>query len=186
MTNTINLQPCDIFFTHGERLLSKLIRIGETLPGEEKSIVNHVGIVVGHGSIEIADAVEALSKVKLHTIYSQYHDKKDKVAIFRPLNLTDEQKILITCKAMKYVGNTYGYLKIATHLLDYFTGKHYVFRRLTNNDNYPICSWVVSHAYKAAGLDFGCDEGMADPDDIWDFCMNNPDKYHYIFPITNI
>ena len=45
---------------------------------------------------------------------------------------------------------------------------------------------MVSHSYKAAGLDFGCDPGMADPDDIWDFCISNPNKYHCILNLTNI
>lgn len=180
------LQPCDIFFTHGEKVLSKLIRLGETLPGEEEAVVNHVGIVTGYGPIDFADVVEALSRVVKHTIYSQYHNQKDKVAIYRPINLNSEQKYIITNKANSYVGDKYGYFKIVTHLLDYFTGKHYFFRRLANDDNYPICSWVVAHAYKAAGLNFGCEAGMADPDDIWDFCLKNPDKYKCVFELSNI
>lgn len=184
--NQIILQPADIFFTRGHSLFSRLIRFGETSFKEEKSIINHTGIVTGFGPIIIADSVEALLKVERHTLYSQYHNKKDKVAIFRPININEEQIIEIIRKANSYVGKQYGWLKIVAHSLDYFIGKKYIFRRLTNNDNYPICSWVVSHSYKAAGLNFGCDSGMADPDDIWDFCISNPNKYQRILNLTNI
>lgn len=183
---TLILHPCDIFFTRGTGLFSRLIRIGERAPGEEASVVNHVGIAVQYGPINVANVIEALVTVKKHTLYEQYHNKKDRVAIFRPANLTFEQKLEILVKADSYVGKKYGWLKISTHTLDYFTGRHYIFRRLTHNDNYPICSWVVSHSYKAAGLDFGCPPGMADPDDIWDFCVGNPDKYSRVLDLTNI
>lgn len=183
---TINITSMWYFLYSGDSLLSKLIRIGETSIGEEDSVINHVGIVTGYGPINIADSIEALVKVKQHTIYSQYHNQKDQVAIFRPNNLTPEQIVEIQRKAISYVGREYGYLKIATHTLDYVTGKHFIFRRLTHSDKYPICSWVVAHAYKAAGLDFGCDPGMADPDDIWDFCIKYPEKYSRILELTNI
>lgn len=167
-------------------MFSRLIRIGEKSLGEEKSIVNHVGIVSQFGPIDVADVIEALVTVKKHTLFEQYHNKSDKVAIFRPLNLSFEQSLEIILKANSYVGRNYGYSKIVTHALDYFIGKKYIFRRLTHSDNYPICSWVVSHSYKAAGLDFGCPPGMADPDDIWDFCVGNPDKYSCVLDLTNI
>lgn len=184
--HNFHIEPCDIFFTQGDGLFSRVIRIGEKHPGDWISIVNHTGIVVEQGTIESADVIEALVHVKKHTLWSEYHGRTDRVAIFRPLSLTDEQKSLIVNKALDYEGRDYGWLKIATHALDCFTGGHYIFRRMTNSDNYPICSWVVAHAYSKAGLTFGCDPGQANPDDIWDYCMSHQDKYQLIFNLQKV
>jgi len=180
------LQPCDIFFTRGNGLFSKLIRLGEKTPGDLISIVNHTGIITEPGTIKTANVIEALWKVEHHTLWSQYHNKKDEVAIFRPIGIDDEQKTIIVNKALDYEGRNYGWLKIATHAGDFFIGGHYFFRRLTDDDKYPICSWVVAHSYGKAGLHFGCDPGQANPDDIWDYCINHPNKYQYIFPLNRI
>ena len=184
--SAFKVEPCDIFFTRGYGFFSELIRIDESTWDDSKAVINHVGMVVNKGSLFTADAVEALAHVEKHTIYSQYHDHKDKIAIFRPigLSLDDSQKIIQ--KGLSYVGEDYGYLKIFGHFLDYFTGGHYIFRRVFNNDNYPICSWVVAHAYKAADLNFGCDPGMANPDDIWDYCIKHPLQYTKVFDLTKI
>ena len=181
-----HIEVCDIFFTHGNSLLSRAIRLGEKHPGDWISVINHTGIVVEQGTIGSADVIEALSKVKKHTLWSHYHGQSDQVAIFRPLGLTDEQKKIIVDKAIEYEGRIYGYAKIATNALDFFTGGHYIFRRLTNSDRYPICSWVVAHSYSKVGLTFGCDPGQANPDDIWDYCIANPDKYELVFNLQSI
>jgi hypothetical protein len=62
----------------------------------------------------------------------------------------------------------------------------YFFRRLTNNGNYPICSWLVAHSYSKAGKYFGCEPGAAEPDDIWDFVKSNTEKYKEIYHINSI
>lgn len=180
------LKPCDIFFTHGESFISKSIRYFEAPFGHAAEKVNHVGIVVKEGTIKNAQVVEALTKVKKHTLYEQYHNAKDQVIIYRPLDLREFEKRLIIAKALKYVGDDYGYLKIVMHLLDYFTGKHYFFRRFAKSDNYPICSWVVSFSYKAVRRYFDCDPGMAAPSDIYNFCVNNPYKYSCVLDFTRI
>ncbi len=53
-------------------------------------------------------------------------------------------------------------------------------------DDYPICSWLVAHAFACAGKDFGCEAGAATPDDIWDFVTTNADKYVRIHPLVPI
>ena len=65
-------------------------------------------------------------------------------------------------------------------LMDWGLKGAYVFRRLTHDDNYPICSWVVAYAYDAAGRRFGVDPGAADPDDIWDYVTSHPEEYRQI------
>ncbi len=179
------VKPCDIFFTRGKTFLSTAIRIFG-VGDDHKAKINHVGIVIEEGPINKANVIEALTKVKKHTIFDQYHNTSDKICIFRPLNLTQDESNKIIEKALSYENYKYGYLKLVTHFLDFFTGGNYIFRRLTNSDNYPICSWVVAHSYKAADKNFGCDACKANPDHIWDFCVNNPDKYSNVFQLQRI
>jgi hypothetical protein len=182
----LQVEPCDIFFTRGYGFFSKMIRWDESVWDYNKAKINHVGLIVESGQLLIANGVEALRTVQKHPIYDYYQPKKDMMAIFRPLGLTDEEKEFILTKGLSYVGAKYGYSKILGHSLDFFTGGHYIFRRLFNSDNYPICSWLVAHAYKAANLNFGCDPGMATPDNIWDFCIDNTLKYQQILQLVNL
>ena len=176
----IQLEPCDIFLTKGTNVVAKAIRFFTTKFGEKRAKVNHVGIIVHDGTLHSAVAVEALSKVRMHAL-RRYADKNTTgVAVYRPINLTEEEKQRIVAKAKTYVDRKYGFVKIAAHLFDWGLQGAYVFRRITNDDKYPICSWVVAHAYLAADKDFGVAAGAANPDDIWDFVTENPDKYSKI------
>lgn len=173
----ILLEPCDVFLTRGTSFVSKAIRFFTTGFGEKRSKVNHVGVIVEGGTLHSAIAVEALSKVRMHAMRRYAKKRTTGVAVYRPINLTEEEKQLIVDKAKTYVDRPYGYRKIAAHLLDWTLQGAYVFRRLTNDDEYPICSWLVAHAFKAADKHFGIEAGAANPDDIWEFVNSEEDKY---------
>ena len=178
-----DLKPGDIFFTRGTALISRLIRFFTRGLGEKRTRINHVGIVVEGGSADLAVVVEALRTVRQHRLARRYADGRTQVAVFRAANLTDQEIATIVRAAQSYVGRRYGYVKIVAHGLDWILQGAYVFRRLTRNDNYPICSWLVAHAYAKAGKDFGVEPGAATPDDIWDFAEANPDKYVQVRPL---
>lgn len=169
------LKAGDIFLTRGTGLISKLIRIFSTTGGEDRTQVNHVGIMING-----TEAVEALATVQRHSLFEQYGGTSHEVAIFRPINLTDEEIGLIVERAKNYVGKRYGYIKIAAHFGDWLLGGRYFFRRIASMDDYPICSWLVASSFAAAGKNFGCEVGQAEPDDIWDFVTTNKDKYEEI------
>ena len=44
-------------------------------------------------------------------------------------------------------------------------------------DRYPICSWLVAHAYGAAGVHFDVPPGAATPDDIWDYVISHSGEF---------
>ena len=92
----------------------------------------------------------------------------------------------VVAKAESYVGRRYGYLKILAHWADWLLQGAYVFRRLTKEDRYPICSWLVAHSFAAAGKHFGVEPGAATPDDIWDFVVAHPDVYREILPLARL
>ncbi len=108
------------------------------------------------------------------------------VAIYRPINLTEEEISFIISEAEEQVGKKYGYLKIVAHLLDWCLLGAYFFRRFTNSGKYPICSWLVAHSFSKENKHFGVEPGAAQPDDIWDFIIENPDKYEEVHPLKPI
>lgn len=181
----VELEPADIFLTCGTSIVSRAIRLVTRRFGEGRTQVNHVGIIVEGAPANDAMGVEALSKVVRRRL-GAYAGTSTKVAVYRPTNLTAEQIATIVGASEAYVGRSYGYLKIVTHGLDWLLQGAYVFRRLTNDDNYPICSWVVAQAYAKAGKDFDVAPGAASPDDIWDFLRGNPDKYREIIPLGRL
>lgn len=182
MENTF--QPGDIFLTQGTGFLSKAIRLFSRTCGEDRTRVNHVGIIVTPGSVKTCRVIEALHVVRRHSLWKRYGPPKpDRVAVYRPVKLKPEEIDIIVKEANEQVGKTYGYLKLLTHLLDWFLQGAYVFRRLTQNGNYPICSWLVAHAYSKVDMHFGVQPGAAQPDDIWDYVRARPQNFIPIYPL---
>jgi len=182
--NAPTLEPGDFFLTRGAGLLSRLIRLFTRSIGESRTMINHVGVIVEGGSPSTAVGVEALSQVVRHKLWSRYGPRtRQQVAIYRPVNLTPDQTALVVSTAEGYVGRKYGYLKIVAHLLDWLFLGVYFFRRLVRMDDYPICSWLVAHAFLKAGKTFGVPAGAASPDDIWDFVNGEPEKYRCVLPL---
>ena len=181
------LKPGDIFFTRGSGLLSRAIRVCTRSFGEKPSRVNHVGVIVEEGGIQTAMVVEALIKVRKHRLWKQYgSSKRQQVAVYRAKNLNPEQIEIIIAEANKQVGRRYGFGKIIAHFLDWLLTGAYVFRRLTSDPRYPICSWLVAHSYSEAGKHFGVAPGAADPDDIWDFIVKRTDIYESIIDLGSL
>jgi len=162
----IELLPADVFLTRGSSWLSRAIRFFTRGAGEARTKVNHVGLVVQGGPIDDAVVVEALSTVKQHKLIDKYGGGRSQVAVYRPVNLAPAELETVVSTARGYVGRKYGFVKILAHLGDWVLQGAYVFRRLAVMDEYPICSWLVAHAFKQAGKSFGVAARAATPDDI--------------------
>jgi hypothetical protein len=172
------LRTGDIFLVHGDGFVSNAIRHLTRRPGEKRGQISHVGIITDSGPMygeHPALAVEALfSGVRRGPFYLHLGER---LSVYRPINLSPEEIDSIRLRAIRYVGRRYGFMKILTHALDGLLFGAYVFRRLSNVDAWPICSWLVAHAYLAAGLDFGVPARAATPDDIDDFIQAHPECY---------
>jgi len=174
------LQACDVVLTRSETFVGKSIRFFTRRIGEGQTRVNHAGIM---GTPRLI--IEALQTVVRRSLTDAYGPpSKQQIAVYRPLNLTPEEQVKVMLKANSYVGMRYGYVKIVAQALDWALQGAYVFRRMAGMDKYPICSWVVAHAYSAAGKDFGVAAGAATPDDIHDFVIKHPDKYECVWPLS--
>jgi hypothetical protein len=179
------LEPCDIFFTRSKTWLGWLIRTCTRAPGESRTWAQHVGMIVSEGEDLDAIAIEALTTVERHPLRDEYGDGKTELIVYRPINLTDAEKIIIMVAAHADVGKQYGYGKLLLHFGDWccseVVGRDVcLFRRLALVDKFPICSFAVARWWAAAKKFFGVKVGAASPDDIWDFCQGNPDKYQRV------
>ena len=179
--------PCDKGFSRSERPYGRLIRFFTRSVGEPETMVNHVFDVTRGGTMYSAEIVEALWHVERHKLYDAYAGTNDQIAIFRPINLTSEQKQIILQDLLSDEGDSYGYLKIPLHLIDsvLFNGR-VVARKLAKHWKHQECSGKSARAWGKAGLYFGKEPWAADPDDMWDFCVSNPDKYELIWPLQAI
>lgn len=180
------LKPCDIFLTRGTGTLSRIIRFFTRSFGESRTMVNHVGLVVEEGTISTAVILEARSREIRSTLLKAYGSRDDSVAVYRPLNLTEEEKRKIVSTAKTLEGNDYGYLKLIAHFLDWCFLGIYLFRRFANDPYYPICSYLVSRSFSKAGKNFGVQAGKASPDDIWDYIQLHSDNYSEVLSLSHI
>ena len=173
------LEPADIFFTQGTHWVSKAIRWFSRSKDEKPTEANHVGAVVVNGPLSQAKVVEALWKVRYGSLYEQYHDSNTKISIWRPKNIPKAEKFAIADEGLKYIGCKYGWWKILLHAIG--------LKRWCSFKKRPICSFLVGVMYDVKGYTFGKTPNMAlDPDDIHDFCVNNPDKYELVLDWTKI
>lgn len=157
----------DTFFTHSDSVLGRLIRWGETDPGETPAWTNHVGVVVQRGWVgddcpapktcaaggkcgtqPQAVVVEALwttrrGPLKLNGV---------QVRVFRPVPAyTEEELQRFVAEAGTYVGDRYGWWKLLFQLGDraIFRGKK-VLTHMLSVDNRPICSYLGAKVNNAA------------------------------------
>jgi hypothetical protein len=174
----------DTFFTRSESVLGRLIRYGETDPGEDAPWTNHCGVVVesgwilppdANGSHQPAVVVEAL----WHTRRGPLKLNGNAVRVFRPVpEYTEEEIGRFVAEAETYVGARYGWWKLVFQLGDrvIFRGRK-VLTHLLFIKTRPICSflaaWVNFDARTSPG--FGMDPETADPDSMMDFCLAHPE-----------
>lgn len=164
------LKPGDVILTRGQTLIAQAILLGETEPGESKTIVNHAGIISVGGTAQQARVIESLARGTVERPLSAYRRADaDSVAIYRLQPLTDDQASAIVAVARRYVGRPYGWLRILADAGDWILGSRWFFRGMVPARVAPVCSGVVACAYNAIGYRFhDIDPAMVQPDDIWD------------------
>lgn len=205
----------DVFFTHGDSLLSRLIRWAETDPGETNGTwANHTGVVVESGWMippasmrgevpawpRLAGTVEALGRVVNGKWWEHHHASvlagKYEVRVFRPIPaFTAEELERLRQSAQSAIGQKYGWWKLFAHLADraLFKGRK-VFSTLLFASGRPICSYFAARAFdyarpvgshvivqpgleRVVGWMFGMTPQAADPDEMMDYCLQNPEEW---------
>lgn len=191
-SHKIELLPGDIVLVKGNSWISRLIRIATRHVGEKRTKVNHVGMIIGGGTMggapyEGALIIEAISKVKVRTLSRAYGPpKRNEVAVYRAINLTGEERIKVAGEAYSHLGQPYGWKRVVCLTLDQMIFGAYLFRRLIRNRS-PICSWLVAHAYSKVGKHFGVGPDSATPDDIWDFVAEREGTpYICVYPLSKL
>jgi hypothetical protein len=218
----IYVKSGDTFFTRSNSILGSLIRWGERDKGEEPSWANHAGVVVedgwiggrpigsvphwgdtvlypdeAHGTMIAPDkdaiVVEALWKTRKGT-WDGWKDGTE-IRVFRPIPpYTPEELSRFEADANSYVGDTYGYWKLAGFLIKKITGIDVP--SLFFIDTRPICSYLAAKVNDAArkirsyyyGMnnhadlwpEFGMEPQAADPDEMCDFCEAHPEYWQEV------
>ena len=172
---TTALFPGDIVLVRSETRFGWLIRQFTRTFGEKRSKVNHAAIMVN-----ASDVIEVGQRTIKRNLQRHYAGTANAIAVYRWKGLTVNQRITIAEKAMSYLGAEYGWWKIVAHGIDRMIGGPYLFRRLARQDRYPICSWMVAWSYAAIGKDFGVSAKAADPDHIWDYCVEGETKGQFL------
>lgn len=173
-----DLVACDVFVSRGPSLMARGIQWATRERGESPTHASHAGVIVSSGPWRDVYSIEALERVVFHRWGDKYA-RGHWVEVYRPRNLTDDQRATILHYLHGRVGDRYGYAKIGLHLLRKLTGWEWPLRHPV--DRWPICSYLVARAFREAGLDFGVHEGMATPDDIHDFCARRADLYERVY-----
>lgn len=198
----------DTFFTHSGSVLGRLIRWGETDPGESPAWTNHTGVVVTSGYILTDDDPSYLPQAEV--VEALWHTRKGplklngtEVRFFRPVPAyTELEKVAFVAEANHYVGDRYGWWKLLLQLGDraLFRGKK-VLSNLSFIDSRPICSYLAAHVNDSArkiGTDvgfvdkssgitvrrnwpgFGGDPDGMDPDSMMRFCIAFPEFWQEV------
>jgi len=178
----LNVQTGDIFFTHSQSTLAKLIRWAQSDPGEtDKAWANHVGIVVYPGDLRTnAYITEAVWKTRLGHLEMK---EGMGVRVFSHVTAPAPEAIE-NFKEEVYarIGLKYGWWKLLGHLVDrtVFHGTKVV-SKLFFVDKRPICSYYVAHmVYRHFGWDFGIDPDAADPDEMMDYCEEHHGEWRFV------
>lgn len=174
----------DILFVRGSGILSRLIAWGERSKDESESAYpSHVALIVDdRGAI-----VEANSDGVDRTpdLFAKYSDAAHRVALYRPIGLSNIERLVMTNAGRRMVGSRYGYVELFVHLVDQkLFGGNVVARRLLKYApaRFEICSKVVAQAYAAIGRGwFGVPPYAAEPDDIYRWVRAHPVEFAPVF-----
>jgi len=181
------LQKGDVVFTRGSKLLHKLIRWGETSPGEDPSLVNHALLVLADSKVfsEPGSATIIESEAHVQAGRLSLLHKGDWFTAYRAINLNDAMKQVICDNALRQLHAKYGWSQLGLQMIDSkIFGGRVVARRLAPLDKHPICSRLVGEAYGEAGYFFGLPPAACDPDSMLDFCLKHADKYRFVISGT--
>lgn len=177
------LLPGDLFLTRSRTMTGRAIRFFTRAFGESRTKVNHCGVVVEGGRTKDAVVVEALSRVRRHTLGYQYAGDDVEVAVFR---MRKADRYAVVDEAVKHLGERYGRWKIALHVADWLLLGAYAFRRLGRVPNRPICSYLVWRAFSRVGINFGVPLEKCTPDDIWDYVTQHDEKFSCVRHLSRI
>lgn len=162
----------DIILTRGSGFISRAIRrFGKE--NKQEALVSHAGIFISHLFV-----IEALSRVETNAFPEKFKDCE--YVILSAKNLSDDQRRILALIASQFSARSYGYLKIAGQLVDWFTNSNWMSSKVLTWDRYPYCSFLVAEAYWSIGKNFGVPSKSTTPDDILDFCIDHPDKYSIV------
>lgn len=186
----IDLPKGSIFLTSGTAWLSRWIAFFSKHGNESETVATHVGLVTEKGLINqsgflFGEAMEALKCIIRWPLINRRVDER--FIVFRPVNIGRKDLNDIVNYAKTREGRKYGYKAILFHALDGILGKIfgkdvlYFRKKFIKSWDAKVCSSFVGTIFGKFGYTFGTRRGhFLTPDDIWDFCVENPDKWEFV------
>lgn len=166
--NIPELKTGDVAVAGSRSLISRLIKFFTRSRGETATRASHVGVM--YDQENICEAVWPC--VKIRPLIPQLDECW--WAVYRPLDLTDENRACLKRELKSYEGRTYGFWKLLVHALG--------LQRFLYLDDYPVCSWVCGHTFdRCVGPKyFGLEPNVLQPDDIDDLCLRD-DRFEFLY-----
>lgn len=179
----MKLQRGDVVLVHSDGFIGWAIRQIERYKDEKPSRVNHVGVITDFDPDHGPMITEALPTGTVKRPFEQaYADSGVWLTIVRHKGLNEVRINRVMRYMAAYVGHRYGFLKIALHLLQKWTGLKLT--KLCVWDERPICSYAVAVAFAAADIHFGKPANECDPDDIDDFTRAHPHLWECVVALA--
>ena len=173
-------QRADIIVSSSNSLLSKLIRWGERIGEEEKSVVSHIEIYAFNGFTISQDWECRFQPLTNH------FNGREKVWLIKSLTLSDESRNAVLAEAVK---DTVAKKKYdTTQVLGFLLYKLTSWRKLKQLVQVPkreVCSTAVMKWFQNTGMFNELPKTPA-PDDFWDYINSNPVFLITKFSIINI
>lgn len=183
----------DLFGTNRGKKLNMAINWATRGYRETPTVISHVGGFVD----PIADIRESMivethmgEGVRLKHLAQAYKPMDCNFFIIRPKNIATNIRAKIASAVLDRLGAKYGMANVVAAALDGLLAKGLhkksitLARKLLDNPDEPDCSILWAVEYMKHGYTFGIDGRLATPDDMWDFAVDNPDKYK-IIPVSD-
>lgn len=183
MQPVINAAPGDVGFVFSPTILGILIRKFTRSKGEPPTKTNHTIMFTEHGKVgdvpvlDQASAIEAVWHVEEGPWVERH--KKDfgaRLYVYGPTFLSPVEAQRIVQNARSHLGAKYGWWKLVTFAFERWT--KIPITRLHFLTGRPICSFLISMAYKEVGFPsaFGVNvpSQAQSPDDQLDFVESHP------------
>ena len=175
---TIKFKEGDLIGVRSYGFVGSAIRWRTRSRGEERTEVNHWGVITSSGPWNRARITEAVwPGVIEHTMSRAFPPtRRCDFCVIRPVNLTKGQTNALVDRVLDFVGLKYGWFKIVLHLLG-------MERLISGSSRSIICNLVAVEGYGVPAIrqTFGLEHPLAsDPDDIGDY-LRKADRSEFLW-----
>lgn len=178
--NLADFKSGDLIFTSNRNgIMGRFIPFFETSPGEEDTIVSHMGIVISGGGVNSAWVGEPTFSIRPRVVKHPFTELTGDVWVMRLETLTDAQRYLIGSTADDRVGEDYAWWRLGGYAIDNLISRGLgifgikkevrLVSKLNFLSNVSVCSNYATSCLDKF-YDWKVDTKELTPDEAWDIC----------------